>query len=129
MESADLNSSPRRDETRLEVLLRQSVAPLSDDGFSQRVLAALPRSASASVFVFPRQAARPNWHRLAACAVGATIGGIIAYAGDASLTPSAAHLEAFFIRLGDPNTLAALCITTTALLYVLRPRGLTRLLR
>jgi hypothetical protein len=41
MESADLNS-PRHEDAALAALLRQHRAPVPDDGFTHRVLAALP---------------------------------------------------------------------------------------
>jgi hypothetical protein len=128
MEPADLNSSPERDDARLEAWLRQPTAPLPDDGFSQRVLAALPPSAPATVSVFVPAPARLNWRRLAVCTTGAIIGGIVAYSGKASFVLPSAALDSTVTALGDPTTLAALAITVAAVLYALRPRALVRLL-
>ena len=129
MEPADLKppSPSARDDARLEALLREPVAPVPDAGFTQRVFSALPPSAAAPAVISSRQVARPNWGRLAACAIGAVIGGAIGYVGEASWVPSVAHLESFVLWLGEPTTLVALFITTAALLYALRPRALARL--
>jgi len=66
MEPANLTPS---EEARLDTLLRQAQPPLPDDGFSRRVLAALP----------PRLEARSSRRRTIFVAVGALTGYIIAF--------------------------------------------------
>jgi hypothetical protein len=51
MEPADLNSPP--DDRRLAGLLQQTSVPIADDGFSDRVLAALPAPPSAAPRLIP----------------------------------------------------------------------------
>jgi hypothetical protein len=66
MEPADLNTPP--DDRRLAGLLQQASVPIADDGFSDRVLAALP----------PAPSAAPRWIPFVAMLAGGVLG--LAYA-------------------------------------------------
>ena len=94
MESPRLNPTP--DDTALENLLRrQAPAPLADDGFSRRVLAALPPQA--------RRHGVDGQRRAFLIVGGALTGAVIAVVrngGDWSfLVPSDLPVEEFAVRL------------------------------
>lgn len=101
-----MNTLPSPDEDPLEMLLRKNSAPLADDGFSARVLAALPPPPAK-----PR--ARPN-RRAIACSVGTLTGLIWAIIrsgpprlGDLAVLGSELQSSTTTIvkALGDPNIL------------------------
>jgi hypothetical protein len=121
-----LNPSSESEDAALEAWLRQPTAPLADDGFSQRVLAALPPRTSTSLVMPPRRDI--NWARLMACMVGAGSGALVALLARYPLSLSPDVLEAFFAKLGDPSTLAVLLVAAASALYALRPRALRQLL-
>lgn len=118
MEPADLNSPSSRDR-RLEQILSQPLAPLSDDGFSGRVLAALPEKKSAAPFSILR------W---GLCLVGATLGATLAVrhgvlsdglsSAGAQLNEALANAS---VLLTDLRLITALLITGVSLLFALKP--------
>jgi len=116
MESSDLNPHPR-DDVRLEAWLRTGAGqpPLPDDGFSARVMAALPSAAPAPA------PARVSQRRIfVLCAVGAAIGGVITFAG--SIDPAAFTTP--LAALGDAVTrLAGETVSTTGALVVIGTLG------
>lgn len=127
MEPADLNSSssPARDDARLEAWLRQPAAPLPDEGFTQRVLVALPpRTAQAAVIATTPP--RTNLLRWGACGLGGSIGIAVAYMSGSPVSLSAA-LQSLGSTVSDSSALASLMVATAAALYALRPRALMRL--
>ena len=86
MESPDLNP-PSPDDARLEAWLRTSgaAAPLPDDGFSARVLAALPPPSPAVAPAGLLAARRRAAHRRAwLCLIGAALGCALAFSGGGS---------------------------------------------
>lgn len=111
MESSDLKSdSP--DDAQLETWLRAnaSLAPLPDDDFSGRVLAALPP---------PARRRAPG--RAIACAVGAVVGVVFAllqHQQGANPMGVDAALSVSFEQLTRPEVSVALGVTVAALLYV-----------
>lgn len=124
MEPAELN--PPEDDPRLEAWLRQPVAKLADDGFSARVIAALPPA---------REPRRVRGFRPLVCAIGALVGAGVARFGLDSSTwtenwiPLETSLAPLRATLTDPASLPTLAVTAVALLYALRPDVLTRLRR
>jgi hypothetical protein len=106
MDPTRLNAS---DDARLEALLREHPAPLADDGFSARVVAALPR----------RRRSRAPW----CVALGALAGMAAAVAQIARGEPiaqAAADLSQGLAALGDPLVLLAAIIAALAAAYALR---------
>ncbi|HYD83623.1 MAG TPA: DUF5056 domain-containing protein [Opitutus sp.] len=69
MEPTDLNPLSRDDE-RLSAILREAQPAIADDGFSTRVLAALPP---------PKNSAHPLLSRPFACAIGTLVGIAVAW--------------------------------------------------
>ena len=119
MEPDDLNEFIKND-PRLEALLRQSSAPLPDDGFSTRVLAALP----------PRTAPRSSY-RLAWCLAGAVAGCAVAWFDSAAWANGAftlPDLDQTFGNVGkvvsDPTFLLAVIIAGGSLILAFGPRAL-----
>ena len=125
MEPANLTPTPDEDEA-LAALLRSSAPALPDDGFSPRVLTALP---------LPRTV-RWAWPQITATALGAAAGLGFAYFKGASLSDSVSVVGtesgAFLAKLNAPGFAFALALTGVSLLipYVLyrqesryRPRG------
>jgi hypothetical protein len=116
MEPHDLNSSGN-EEARLDALLRQRVPQLLDDGFTRRVLAALPPPVSAHPFI----------HRAVFCTVGAVIGLTIALAASTSGTltnfPGANELGQTFNNVFDllsmPTVALALAVAVGSLMATL----------
>ena len=113
-----MNTQPTPSEDPLEVLLRKDHAPLADDGFSARVLAALPPPA-------PKSRRVPG-RRTIACSLGALTGFIftIAHSG----LPRASELSAFGSlvqtsavsaanSLSDPTVLAVGTLILTSLAF------------
>jgi len=113
-----MNTQPNLSEDPLEVLLRKDHAPLADDGFSARVLAALPPPAPKS--------RRVPIRRTIACGLGALTGFIftIAHSGP----PRASELAAFGSLLqtsfvsaanlfSNPSVLAVSTLTLTSLVF------------
>ncbi len=118
MEPADLNSSSR-DDARLEALLRRSATTLPDDGFSARVLAALPP---------PSQLAAPSDARWHVALAGGLAGTVFALGGvflrpnlGTNLADSLVALGQSMSILADPMCLLAFGITALSLFYVFRP--------
>ena len=123
MEPSDLKSPPP-DDTCLETWLRTeaTLTPLPDDGFSARVVAALPAPAPR-----PRQRA---W----LCVASAAIGFAVAAANGAFLPGSLAALpqwEQTAIQFGalltDPMLLLALGTSGLSALYALKSDDLRQL--
>ena len=114
MEPDDLNEFTKNDR-RLEALLRQSSAPLADDGFSSRVLASLPSST-------PRRSP----YRLAACLIGAIAGLAVAYffnsnsvGGNSVVSP-----DQLWEVISDSTFLLAVAIAGGSLILAFEPRVL-----
>jgi hypothetical protein len=87
MEPTDLNPLSRDDE-RLSAILREAQPAIADDGFSTRVLAALPP---------PKNSALPLLSRPFACAIGTLVGIAVAWnhgVFSASFTSAFAELRA-----------------------------------
>ena len=114
MEPIDLNSpAPDTEAIRLAALLRDAAAQLPDDGFSARVLAALP----------PPAAAPARGRRLAA-ALGATAGCVfVAWRGlawsdvGAALARLALAVDHVAPALSPPQIFAALWVTAVSLIF------------
>jgi hypothetical protein len=138
MEPADLNSS-HPDDARLEAWLRahSAAAPLPDDGFSARVLAALPArtqpALSANRFAARRTARRRLWLCLLGALAGMALGVTanrgasptdIGHAFGALLPP----LAAAFDRLATPSITLAAAATVVSLAVAYWP-ALVRLQR
>jgi hypothetical protein len=118
MEPANLNTSP--EDARLEALLRRPAAPLPDDSFSTRVLAALP---SARPQALPPLSSAPWLVSLGGGIVGTVfaIAGVFLWPGVGSdLAHSIDGIARNFTVLADPMFLLALAITTFSLWYVFR---------
>jgi len=117
MESADLNSSANaNDDARLEAMLRRASPALPDNGFSARVLAALPPEAEAT-----------PWRRIAFCVAGAAAGcGFALWQGVSwpELQADAAQFSAKLANAGsaldNPMFGAALVVTALSLLVAFR---------
>ena len=117
MESPKLTpDSP--DDARIEAWLRMNSAaePLADDGFSTRVLAALP----------PR-AAENQRRRAWLCIVGAVTGAVLTAAQGSRWSDAAHQLTALmtefrtaFMPVFDPSLAMALVFAATALAFVYR---------
>ena len=113
MEPSDLTpSSKMGDEAQLDALLRRAAPPLTDDGFSARVLAALPAA--------PEQ--RTSWRRSIFCLVGALAGcGFAFWRGLAASDWEAGfeRVATAFLNLGpafaDPLVGAALVVAVLSL--------------
>jgi hypothetical protein len=116
MESTDLNS-PTSDDERLQAMLRESSPPLADDGFSTRVIAALP----------PEKQTFVLYARLAVCALGASIGLVFTWKRGVSteslILAANQILESVAqtgMGLGDSRIVAALAVTALSLLYAFK---------
>ncbi len=117
MESTDLkNDSP--DDAQLDAWLHNNAAaaPLRDDGFSHRVLAALPAAAAQSA-----------GRRRLFCLIGALAGTTVALlaGGDWSGAPdnlaaAAPPLVYALSQVNHPAALCALAIASASVLYALR---------
>ena len=113
MEPANLNS-PDPDDQRLEALLRQQrSAPLADDGFSARVLAALP----------PRKNPRLVYVRISLLTTAALAGLAVALGSGGDWTDLTTQFEQLIAtvsdQLADPSTILGLMITAASLALVL----------
>lgn len=115
MESADL-ISPDPADRELEGLLRQRPLPLADDGFTQRVLTALPSREPAS--------AVSSYARRIFVLVGAAIGIALVAANvesfaalRADLTPVAEGLQQATSAFADPRVVTTLVIAGVSTLY------------
>jgi hypothetical protein len=120
MEPANLNASS--DDARLEALLRRPAAPLLDDGFSRRVLAALPPVTPQSL---PEFSGAPWVVSLGGGIFGTAfaIVGVFLWPGVGSdLAHSIDGIVRNFAVLADPLFLLAVAITTVSLWYVFRQR-------
>ncbi len=138
MEPADLNSSPP-DDARLEAWLRahSAAAPLPDDGFSARVLAALPartHPALAADLLAARRAAdrrrRAVHRRLCLCLLGALAGTALGVMADHGASPADVGiafsallppLTAAFDGLATPSIALAAAVTVASLVVVYWP--------
>ena len=123
MEPNDLNS-PLNDDSRLETLLRQPAPALPDNGFSTRVLAALPA----------RIPGRRPGLRLVFCSAGAVIGLIIAFLVSTASSSELAGPNEFgqtYSRLvetfSNPNVILALAVAALSLVFTLWPRALLQM--
>ena len=124
MEPGNVNSSAN-DDRRIEALLRDAVTPLPDDGFSARVMAALPGA--------EKQPATRR--RLAFCLAGAMCGCAFALWRGVSVP----ELEAAYSRfapslmnaaspLADPVLATALMVAALSLLFAFRAELRDRLM-
>lgn len=120
MEPADLNSTFAADDDRnLEALLRRTPAPLADNGFSSRVMAALPP---------PRRKRSIVSARAVLCSLGAAAGLALAWSNGASLGTLAAakdQLHDAFTSArvgGDSTLLLVIAATVVSLLAAFPPR-------
>ncbi|MDO8540924.1 MAG: hypothetical protein Q7S40_10855 [Opitutaceae bacterium] len=114
MESADLKSNSP-DDAQLEAWLHanSAIAPLSDDGFSHRVLAALPPP------VAPAKPSIRPWLCVAAALIGSIVAIHSGEAGAANQFPNiVAALQAAFSPLSDPSVGLALITTAASLVIV-----------
>lgn len=123
MEPENLNS-PAPDDEQLEARLRRSAAPLPDDGFSLRVMAALPPRPPAAAPPTPA----PDRARMMVFLTGGVCGAIVALGGmalkqgsGAVLTDSLRGLRESLVVLADPRFALALGVALSSLLYVFRP--------
>ena len=112
MEPADLNS-PANEDPRLEAMLRSAAPNLPDDGFSTRVLAALPQAVEQRV----------SWRRALFCVVGAGVGVSLALWQGVSWPELQSGIERFATTLANagpslanPMFAAALVVTLLSLL-------------
>ena len=119
MEPADLNSSTNAndDGTRLEAMLRGAAPALPDDGFSARVLAALPAA----------EEQRTPWRRIAFCLGGAAAGCGVAFWRSGAGPGLQSSLEHFGVTMANaclvftnPIVSAALVATALSLLVAFR---------
>lgn len=123
MESPDLNPPPPED-ARLEAWLRThgAAAPLPDDGFSARVLAALPPPAPAVAPAGLLAARRRAAHRRAwLCLVGAALGCALSFSGGtADLVRGADALRSALAAAGEqlatPSLGLAVAVTSVSLI-------------
>ena len=118
MEPANVNPPPDPDEARLESLLRGAPMALPDDGFSTRVLAALPPPART-----PARRSHLAWCT-AAAALGTVLALVIAAPWSAmhdTWRPVLSALAPLGANLADPAVLAALLVATASAVYALRP--------
>ena len=97
MESPDMNTIPDPSEDPLEMLLRKNPEPIADNGFSARVLAALPPPP-------PKPRRLPN-RRVIVCSLGGLVG--LVWALVQSGLPRADDLAAFASTITTPMTRAA----------------------
>jgi len=123
MESANVNPSSN-DDAHLAALLRQNHADLPDDGFTARVLAALPPPAPRAVPFFERPSARAFVFSLAALA-----GLALALSQGLSLETLRALVPAIHQTaaasphsLGDPAFSTALLVAAASFLYAMKHR-------
>lgn len=112
MEPDKLNSA---EDAALESLLRRRSEPLPDDGFSARVMAALPE----------RRAVAPRNRRLIWCLVGGAAGLITALVGGPwwhSLGGTLGQIDGAIGEIvrgfSDPLIMGALCVVAVSLVYV-----------
>ncbi len=124
MESTDVNSPApfRDDDTRLAELVRQSASALPDDGFSTRVLAALPP---------PLKTAPASWRRTIACAVGAIAGCAVTVWRGPAWSDAAAWIDRsarVSLPLDAPPLSIALTVAAVSLAFAFRAELRERLL-
>src|SRR5688572_29920212 len=121
MEPPDLNMNPDRNDAQIEAWLRQPDHALPDDGFSHRVLSALP----------PTRSAR-NWPRVGVCVCGALVGMVVAKrsAPAISWSETVASVQTAFEPLAllvtDPTRFAALSIAAVCVFYAVRTKSALR---
>ena len=124
MEFSDL-TPPHRDDVRLHELFRE-IAPLPDDGFSARVLAALPA---------PRSSRTPML-RAVAILIGAAAGLASSWQPLVALASHPPELE--LVRhslaqlggsLSDPHLLLGMALVATSMLYAFMTSARDRLSR
>jgi hypothetical protein len=117
MEPTNLNPSAGPD-AEIEALLRGGHAALTDNGFSARVVAALPAKA------------RAHHTRLRWCAAGTITGVLVALASGASFTDFEksvleleANLAALVPMVADPSFAIALGVAVVSLGFAFWPAG------
>lgn len=132
MEPANLNSSAP-DDTQLEALLRQRAAPLPDDGFSMRVVAALPPRNATTPTSAP--AKDPQRTRMFVFFAGGVCGAAVAVLGltlkqgsGADLIETVTALQQNLAVFADTRVALALGVAAVSLLYVFWPLGRKRIL-
>lgn len=120
MEPSNLNSS-LDDEQRLKTLLAHAASPLPDDGFSARVLSALPAKTSSRPFA-------SSTARSVACAVGAFAG--VALVWNHGVSPEAIAFASDQLRNSFTGALTGLAVSAISialftagcsLLYAFKP--------
>lgn len=123
MESSDL-TPPLPDDERLHAVFREVAPPLPDDGFSVRVLAALPA---------PRSSRTPIW-RTVAILIGAAVGFVFAWqpiAAWASHPPDVESFRRSVAQLGasltDPHLWLGVALALGSLLYAFMSSARNRL--
>jgi hypothetical protein len=116
MEPTDLNP-PSSDDERLQAMLRESSPPLADDGFSARVMVALP----------PEKHIPLLYVRLIVCALGALIGLVFTLkrgVSTESLTLAANQIFESMAQAGvgpgDSRIVLAAMVTALSLLYAFK---------
>ena len=126
MEPTDLNSPPNaHDDARLEAMLRRVTPALPDDGFSARMLAALPPAVESS----------GSRYRAAFCVGGALVGlGFALWRGVSlpDLKFGFSQIQALTVNsfsiFADPLFIAALGLTLLSLLVAFQAQLRDRLL-
>jgi hypothetical protein len=107
MEPQELN---RSDDVQLEALLRSRATPLRDDGFSARVIAALPRRRASHTMIFVALGALAG--------VGVATMQLLRTKDTTTAWTEVAH---GFTALADPWVMSALVVAGVAAAYALRP--------
>ncbi len=115
-----MNPPPEtNDEAELRALLNRAAPPLLDDGFSQRVIAALPLPGPENDALL--------WRRFRFCLIGSAIGSacvvwsIISGLDAVGASQLGSDLLATATRLTEPRLALALVVAFGSLLYVFGP--------
>jgi hypothetical protein len=125
MESANLNLPPDND-ARLAALLRSTHTDLPDDGFTARVLAALPPPTPSAVPFLERPAGRPIVLSIAALAgLALALWQGLSVETLRTLVPAVQQTTATAsVSVTDPAFSIALFVTAASVLYAMKPRFL-----
>jgi hypothetical protein len=115
MEPADLTLRDKSEPDPIEALLRQPRAPLPDNGFSRRVMSALPTPAAT------RQTASRRGVVITAATVAGLVLAIARIGSVSTLEHEWSSLESTFVQaasaLNQTPTLVALAVAAASLLY------------
>ena len=116
MEFVGMNIPPSED-AQIRSLLSEHQPPLSDDGFSNRVMAALPAPVTR----------RNTSLRAAVCALGAAAGCVVAWQGVSGFgawDQSSQHLRTALaeaaVGMSDTRFLVAIAVTAASLAYAFK---------